>query len=176
MAPKENNCVIREASRGIANLTERPSGLVLWLKFDSEICSIDSSNLNFLVTSGNPRRLPKHYGIYNNWGCYFDFGDCLEVPGHGLEITSQVYSVSFFMVCGGKLQGHQGRDKSYFQTLLQPSDGIGGQLVVDSTPSGNLGFFDTLTGDFYQTGVRLNRIDDEIKWQHICVIIAKQKK
>lgn len=91
----------REAAGLALKLLENPDGMILWLKFASNNLTINSANTNdFIIQWGEPHRLPQERGLYRNWGGFFDFGDCMEIPGglSSTEILMKQWSISFWMI------------------------------------------------------------------------------
>lgn len=78
--------VSREVANLISRMLSKPEGMVLWLKFDSaNVCKNSAGNDSVLIVKNQePKRLPKDYGLYRNWGVMFDQDDILKIAPSGL--------------------------------------------------------------------------------------------
>ena len=75
--------------------------MVCWLKFSADNLTINSACTDdFYLKSGQPQRLPKDRGLYRNWGAFFDFGDCLEIPGviQLPTVVMEQWTISFWLI------------------------------------------------------------------------------
>ena len=70
----------REAAIFFKKLMMYPEGLHLWCKFAGKNLPINSAlSDDHLIMWGDPHKLPRHSGLYRNWGAFFDFGDVIEI-------------------------------------------------------------------------------------------------
>ena len=69
---------------------------MIWLKFDSSSPEMSTAGDYILTKRGDPKHMPPERGIFRNWGCFFDFGDLIEVPNLKYEVDC--FSVTFWMV------------------------------------------------------------------------------
>lgn len=77
--------LVRVLAQLITKLIQSPDDMRLWLKFDSQNLSVNSSGRPItLRIHGKPSRMPPDRGIYTNWGAFFNLGDSLDIP-NGLD-------------------------------------------------------------------------------------------
>ena len=77
--------------------------MTFWMKFDNHECfNINSACTNDTICIwGGPTRLPAQFGLYRNWGAFFDFGDVLEVSSVGIMdavLLNESWTVSFWTI------------------------------------------------------------------------------
>ena len=123
----------REAALLSLEVIKKPDDLCLWLKFASDRLPLNSAcTEDLLITIGEPFRLPTGRGLYRDWGAFFDFGDCIEIPG-GLSIPGMImekWTVSFWMILPLNLHKTNKR-----HVLVQNIKGTGAYIEVNESCS-----------------------------------------
>jgi hypothetical protein len=69
------------------------------MKFDAENVCINSSGNDdiILLKSNEPKRLPKDYGIYRNWGVLFNEDDYLRIAPQGIDFPEEKFTVCLWI-------------------------------------------------------------------------------
>ncbi|CAD8051864.1 unnamed protein product [Paramecium sonneborni] len=167
----------REALRTVNMFLEGFDDTLLWIKFDSTNL-FDNSNLNNVLTYGDPTKLTIDQGLfYDGCGCFFDKNQVLQLE-EPLKINKKQIAVSFWMVMfNPETSKTRGAQNNYqIRTLLGSSDGIT-SLIISDCYSQLLGITNiSQDGYGYKFFEPKNSEKNFSGWNHVVVIFDNEQE